>query len=196
MNGELQIQSAQMETIHTSDLSLESNNQMGVTLNYTDISSSTQSLSHSIAYSAASDTVYSTSSGVSSDTKSVGGYLGLRKGSIKMEKKKTLSSAWSNFTDKLRSMGELNDDSLFGSEDSEPGQTDYSSDDESFEHLSLEDAEETPAFERKHNLDPQGSFDSMSHDSSSETLSTAREKLQVTSLFLSFSLYLSLYRGT
>lgn len=179
MNGELQIQSAQMETIHTSDLSLESNNQMGVTLNCTDISSSTQSLSHSIAYSAASDTVYSTSSGVSSDAKSVGGSLGLRKGSIKMEKKKTLSSAWSNFTDKLRSMGELNDDSLFGSEDSEPGQTDYSSDDESFEHLSLEDAEETPAFERKRNLDPQGSFDSMSHDSSSETLSTAREKLQI-----------------
>lgn len=174
--GELHMQSDQMDNLRTSDLSLESNSQLTATVN----SSSTHSLSPSVAYSSATDAVYATTnSGFNSDGKLMGANVGMRKGSLKTERKKTLSSAWSNFTDKIRSMGELNDDSIFGSEDSEPGQTDYSSDDESFEHLSLEDAEETPAFERKGKLDPQGSFDSMSHDSSSETLSTAREKLQI-----------------
>lgn len=126
-----------------------------------------------VTYSAASDTVYST---ISSDAKSAGPAVASRKSSFKSEKKKVLSTAWSNFTDKLRSMSDLNDDSLLGSEDLEPGQTDYSSDDESFEHLSLEDAEELPAFEKKQTLDAQGSFETTSQDSSLETTSTAREK--------------------
>ncbi|XP_014780319.1 bridge-like lipid transfer protein family member 3A isoform X2 [Octopus bimaculoides] len=130
-----------------------------------------------VTYSAASDTVYSTISSLSSsDAKSAGPAVTSRKSSFKSEKKKVLSTAWSNFTDKLRSMSDLNDDSLLGTEDLEPGQTDYSSDDESFEHLSLEDAEELPAFEKKQTLDAQGSFETTSQDSSLETTSTAREK--------------------
>ncbi|GAB1600654.1 UHRF1-binding protein 1-like isoform X2 [Argonauta hians] len=133
-----------------------------------------------VSYNTASDSVYSTiNSLASTDNRNAVPTVSSRKTSFKSEKKKVLSTAWSNFTDKLRSMGDLNDDSFAGSEDMEPSQTDYSSDDECFEHLSLEDAEELPAFERKQTLDTQGSFETASQDSSLETTSTAREKQQI-----------------